>query len=292
MLGAIVGDIIGVPFERQNYDGTRNHKSKEFDLFTDKGAISTFSDDTICTCAIAKSLMSRATAPDTHTMKELFAHWMWELGRKFIDRGFGGQFTEWLKDDDGPPPPFGSWGNGSAMRVSPIGWLPGPLSHILHTAGHSAAVTHNHPDAIKGAKAVAHAIWLCRQSNAREMVKAVLTVEYYPELREMTLDEIRPTYQFTTKCSETVPVALIAFLESTDFEDAIRNAISVGGDSDTLAAITGSIAHAFYGEVPEVILKEALWRLPPTLSQIVEEWCEVFGKEDMGDKNPKAFRLP
>jgi len=291
MLGAIVGDIIGSRFERINWHGIEGaHKSKEFDLFTED---SVFTDDTICSCATAKAIMCGVEGLTEGA--DPFAWWTWKIGREYLDRGFGGKFTEWLKaDGDGPPPPFGSWGNGSAMRVSPIGWLDYGIADLLQKAEDSAKITHDHPDAVKGAKAVVHAIWLARHSAGvdKNVIKVVMKLHYYPTIGNLTLDEIRPTLEFKTDCQSTVPVAIQAFLESHSFEDAIRNAISVGGDSDTIAAITGSIAHAFYGEVPSSILKEALSRLTPDLLQIVRDFCGMFCNGMFGEKNLKALQLP
>lgn len=287
MLGAIVGDIIGSRFERQNYQGIEYaHKSKDFELFTDD---STFTDDTVCTCAIAQALLSGDQGipqiPDLNPM----TWWLWKLGKKYVDCGFGGQFTRWIKDPGiRPPPPFQSWGNGSAMRVSPIGWLNQPLRDLRRMAEQSAMATHDETGALLGTKAVVHMIWLTRnierpsdpekRKHLRDVICQQVASTYYPDLADWDIETIRPTYPFTTRCSETVPVAIQAFRISDSFEECIRTAISVGGDSDTLAAIAGSLAHAYY-PIPDEILYPAMRRLPADLLQIVDQFCHKHHSE-------------
>ena len=178
---------------------------------------------------------------------------------EYPNSGYGGMFRQWMHAEN--PQPYNSFGNGSAMRVSPVGWAFNTVEEVLREAEASAAVTHNHPEGIKGAQAVALAIFRARSGSTKDEIRAETTQRFGYDLSS-TLDEIRPTYQFDETCQKTVPPAIIAFLESLDFEDAIRKAISLGGDADTLAAITGSIAEAFYGGVPQEIVKEVQPRVP------------------------------
>lgn len=238
MIGAIIGDIVGSVYEWNNI------KTKDFPPFS-SGCF--FTDDTVMTLAIAEGLMNGGGPED-------FIAAMKKYGRLYPDSGYGGRFGSWLFSDGINP--YNSWGNGSAMRVSPVAWAFDILSEVEKYAEISAAVTHNHPEGIKGAQATAAAIFLARKGKTKEEIKAYIENKYGYNLNR-SLDEIRPNYRFNESCQETVPEAIIAFLESVDFEDAIRNAISLGGDSDTLAAITGSIAEAAYG-IPKDIKEKAL----------------------------------
>lgn len=255
MLGAIIGDIVGSVYEWNNI------KTKDFPLFSERGF---FTDDTVMTIAVADVVMSGGSADN-------FADSMKRLGRLYPNSGYGARFGSWLFSDSREP--YNSWGNGSAMRVSPCGWTCKTLEETERVAEISAAVTHNHPEGIKGAQATAAAIFLARAGSNKDSIKAYIEGEYGYDLSR-TLDEIRPVYRFNESCQETVPEAIIAFLESTDFEDAIRNAISLGGDSDTLAAITGSIAEAAYG-IPESIANMALGYLDQPLREVYDRWCET-----------------
>ncbi len=282
MLGALVGDIVGSVYEWNNI------KTKDFPLFREDCF---FTDDTIMTCAVAEGIMNGGERDD-------FINAMKKYGRMYPHADYGERFGLWLWLDDREP--YNSFGNGSAMRVSPCGWImdcgftartgcwPQNARDIARL---SAAVTHNHPEGIKGAMAVADAIFMCRYyfggycgdyetpiddnpAECKKRVKEHIEKEYGYDL-SMTLEEIRPAYQFDETCQGTVPQAIIAFLESTDFEDAIRNAISIGGDSDTLAAITGSIAEAAYG-IPEDILNTAYSYLDKPLRDVVQRWIEFI----------------
>ena len=296
MLGAIIGDIVGSVYEWNNI------KTKDFPLFREDCF---FTDDTVMTVAVADAIMkgSRVTIGggfDTHkgiaVDGDLLIDSMKKWGRLYPNAGYGGQFGSWLISEDREP--YNSWGNGSAMRVSPCAWMMdcgfAARVGLWPTVGRgiaelSAAVTHNHPEGIKGALAVTDAIFMCRfytggygddmgnphnerytLDEYKMKIKAHIEREHGYDLSR-TLDDIRPGYRFNESCQETVPQAIIAFLESTGFEDAIRNAISLGGDSDTLAAITGSIAEAFYG-VPEELRQECRKRLTPELAEILIEW--------------------
>ena len=252
MLGAIIGDIVGSIYE------WRNIKTKEFPLFGHKCE---FTDDSVMTIAVAEGLMNGGTPDD-------YINAMKRIGRMYPNAGYGGHFSSWLFTDDRAP--YNSWGNGSAMRVSPVGWIFDTLEKTESTAEVSAAVTHNHPEGIKGAQATAAAIFLTRNGKTKDEIKTYIENKYDYDLSR-TLDEIRPTYEFDVSCMGTVPEAIIAFLESNDFEDAIRNAISLGGDSDTLTAITGSIAEAAYG-VPDEIRSKALSLLDLPLLEVFDRW--------------------
>lgn len=239
MLGAVIGDVVGSIYERNNI------KTKDFELFK---PTCSFTDDTVMTIAVAKALLvtkekTAGTVDERFLKKELIKQ-MQEYGRKYPYAGYGGTFCRWLMLEN--PQPYNSFGNGSAMRVSPCGYIAVTLEEALELAKISAEVSHNHPEGIKGAQATATAIFLARCGKTKEEIKQYIEEYFY--ILDRTLDEIRPEYCFNESCQGTVPQAIQAFLESTDFEDAVRNAVSLGGDSDTLAAITGSIAWAFYQE--------------------------------------------
>ena len=282
MLGAIVGDIVGSVYEWNNI------KTKDFPLFRDDCF---FTDDTVMTCAVAEAVMNGGERDD-------FIDAMKKYGRMYPDAGYGGRFGAWITSKDRKP--YNSYGNGSAMRVSPCAWAMDcgfcARTGMWPTNGRnrarlSAEVTHNHPEGIKGAMATADAIFICRYlfggyycedgepiddnpAECKKRIKGHIEREYGYDLSR-TLDEIRPTYRFDETCQGTVPEAIIAFLESTDFEDAIRNAISLGGDSDTLAAITGSIAEAAYG-IPQKIQDKAISYLDEPLKDVLRRWRKQF----------------
>ena len=276
MLGAIIGDIVGSVYEWHNI------KTKDFPLFRDDCF---FTDDSVMTVATADALMNGGQREDF-----INAYKKW--GRLYPYAGYGGRFGSWLNSDVREP--YNSWGNGSAMRVSPCAWLidcglyartGGWPSNALDTAARSAEVTHNHPEGMKGAQTTAAAIFLGRfyaEGHAFDNREPWSLDELKVEMKRMiesnfgydlsrSLDEIRPTYRFNESCQDTVPQAITAFLESTGFEDAIRNAISLGGDSDTLAAITGSIAEAAYG-IPEWIKDQALSYLDEPMRDVYRRW--------------------
>ena len=257
MYGAILGDIVGSPYE---FD-CNNYKAKDFPLFSQQ---SEFTDDTVMALAVAKALMD-TRGQDDAAIKAALVREMQRVGCTYPDRGYGVRFGDWLYEDT--PKPYNSYGNGSAMRVSPAAWLGGDMEEVLHLARLTAEVTHNHPEGIKGAQATAAAIYLARTGHSKADIKAYVEREFSYDLSR-TCDKIRPTYHHVESCQETVPQAITAFLESTDFEDALRTAVSLGGDSDTLAAITGSIAEGFYG-VPEDLKQECRQRLTPELTEIL-----------------------
>lgn len=232
MIGAIIGDIVGSRFEWDNY------RHKDFELFTSECFAT---DDSIMTLAIGKALMESKS--DWSDLGEQTVRCMQEVGRPYPRCGYGGRFWDWMYSSN--PKPYNSFGNGAAMRVSACGFVANSLEEAKRLSKAVTEVTHNHPEGIKGAEATAVAIYMARTGSTMEEIREVIDREYYP--MNFTLDEIRDTYEFNETCQNTVPQALMAFFESTSFEDAIRNAISVGGDSDTLAAITGGIAEAYYG---------------------------------------------
>ncbi len=251
MTGAIAGDIIGSVYEFDNI------KTTDFPLFTNE---SDYTDDTIMTVAVADWLLNGGD----------LAKVMQRYGREYPypTGGYGGRFSGWLREKD--PLPYNSWGNGSAMRVSAVGWMFDSLEKMLEVAKETAIVTHNHPEGIKGAQATAAAIYLARTGKSKRDIKQYIETTFSYDLGR-TCDEIRPFYRFNESCQGTVPEAIIAFLDSSDFEDAIRLAVSLGGDSDTLACITGGIAEAFYG-IPEDIEKQVSDKLPGTFQKVIKEF--------------------
>ena len=268
MYGAILGDIIGSPFE---FD--RGDKTKEFDLFT-KGC--DFTDDSVMTIAVGEALLAVGPEAAVKEIEEAVVTNMQDWGKRYPYAGYGGRFRYWLRERN--PKPYGSYGNGSAMRVSAAGWLYDSMERTREVARATANVTHNHPEGIKGAEATAGAIYMARSGSSKEEIKEYIEREFHYNL-DRTLDEIRPGYHMDETCQRTVPEAIIAFLESKDFEDAIRNAVSLGGDTDTLGAITGSIAEAFYG-IPAVLLAECRNRIAEGLmTDVLDEFDHVLGKD-------------
>jgi ADP-ribosylglycohydrolase len=254
MLGAIAGDIIGSPYEGRG----RQIKTTEFPLFQD---YSRFTDDTVLTIAVGHAILTDVD----------YGSAIRDFARRYPRAGYGGSFYSWMFSDDSLP--YNSWGNGSAMRVSPVGWAFDSLEEVLEQSERSAAVTHNHPEGVKGAQATALAVFLARQGESKQNIKQEIARRFSYDLNR-TLDEIRPAYHFDVSCQGSVPESIIAFLESDSFEDAVRNAISLGGDSDTMACIAGGIAQAFYGGVPGGIEEEVRKRLPGELWEIVERFGE------------------
>ena len=256
MIGAIMGDMIGAPYE---FD--RSPKVKEFPLFIRE---SEFTDDSVMTVAVAAALMNAKGCSDRKVRVGLAAS-MQSWGRRYPDAGYGGMFYRWLRKKY--PEPYGSFGNGSAMRVSPAGWLFDTMEETRHAARLSAEVTHNHPEGIKGAEAVASVIFMARTGAGKEEIRDYVVREFGYDLSR-TCDEIRPTYHHVETCQQTVPEAITAFLEGTDFEDVIRTAVSLGGDCDTLTCIAGGMAEAFYG-VPDELAEECRRRLPADMLAVL-----------------------
>ena len=269
MYGAILGDIIGSPFE---FD--RGDKTKEFDLFT-KGC--DFTDDSVMTIAVGEALLAVGPQATIKEIEEAVVTNMQDWGGRYPHAGYGGKFRHWLKEKN--PKPYGSYGNGSAMRVSAAGWLYDSIERTREVARATANVTHNHPEGIKGAEATASAIYMARNGSSKEEIKEYIEREFHYDLSR-TLDNIRLYYHHVESCQETVPEAIIAFLESKDFEDAVRNAVSLGGDTDTLGAITGSIAEAFYG-IPAVLIAECKSRIDKGLmTDVLDEFAHVLGRSE------------
>ena len=259
MFGAILGDIIGSAYEFDAY----NCKSKDFPLFSRR---STFTDDTVMTLAVADALMKVSPEDDDDVIRAQLVRSMQTIGRNYPHCGYGGRFIGWMFSNH--PQPYNSCGNGSGMRVSPVGWFYNDLDTALRMAKLTADVTHNHPEGIKGAQSIAAAIFLARTGKSKADIKAYIEQQFGYDL-DRTCDEIRPTYHHVETCQKSVPEAIIAFLEGTDFEDVIRTAVSIGGDSDTIADMAGAIAEAYYG-VPENLKQECRNRLPEELREILE----------------------
>ena len=268
MYGAILGDMIGAPYE---FD--RSPKVKEFPLFS-RGT--QFTDDSVMTIAVADALMGTMNESDDAVRAALVKS-MQDWGHRYPYAGYGGMFSRWLEADD--PTAYGSFGNGSAMRASAAGWLSDTIEGTRHLARLSAEVTHNHPEGIKGAEATASAIFMARNGNSKDAIRDYIIREFGYDLSR-TCDEIRPTYHHVETCQQTVPEAITAFLEGTDFEDVIRTAVSLGGDCDTLTCIAGGIAEGFYG-VPDDMKAECRKRLPQDMLEVLDRFDDV-----------RAARLP
>ena len=253
MYGAMIGDYVGSVYEWNNI------KTKQFPFFSRKCFLT---DDSFMTMAVAHACSNWHMHHNLEAFSEDVKQEMHRIGNFYPRKGYGGSFRRWLASDD--PQPYNSYGNGSAMRVSPCGFIAQSLEEAEALAKASALPSHNHPEGIKGAQAVAVAIHLACTGHKRSEIGAYIREHYYP--LDKTLAQIRPTYEFYESCQDTVPPAIQAFLESTGFEDAIRNAISLGGDSDTLATITGSIAEAYYG-VPENMCKY--------MDKVVQMTCNI-----------------
>ena len=261
MIGAILGDMIGSPYE---FD--RSPKTKEFPLFS---KYSQFTDDSVMTVAVADALLSTMGKTDDE-IKAALVESMQKWGQKYPDAGYGGMFYRWLRSKQ--PEPYGSYGNGSAMRVSAAGWLYDTMEETRHIARLTAEVTHNHPEGIKGAEATASAIFMARKGSNKEDIRAYIIQEFGYDLSR-TCDQIRPTYHHVESCQQTVPEAITAFLEGTNFEDVIRTAVSLGGDCDTLTCIACGIAEAFY-DVPKEMLLECKKRLPDDMLEVITRFMD------------------
>ena len=254
MLGAIAGDIIGSPYERYPI------KKVEFPLFQES---SRFTDDTVLTIAVASAILDG----DDYAVR------LQSYGQKYPRAGYGPAFYKWIFTPN--PQAYNSWGNGAAMRVSPIGFAFETIERVMEEARKSAQVSHDHPEGIKGAQATALAVHLAWKGWSKSKIREEITARFGFNL-DRSLAEIRPGYRFDVSCQGSVPEALIAFLESGDYEDAVRNAVSLGGDSDTLACIAGGIAHAYYREIPGAIVQSTLERLPQEFIHVIERFETVF----------------
>ena len=264
MIGAIFGDIAGSVYE---FNNTHNYN---FRLLTKD---SEPTDDTYMTLAVAKALME-TSGQDDETIRTALVKQMQKMGRKHPDAGYGGMFYRWLQEKN--PEPYNSFGNGSAMRVSSAGWLYDTEKEVLHFAKLTAEVTHNHPEGIKGAQAIAMAIFMARNGKDKTEIKDFIESHFQYNL-DCSLQEIQKTYTFDETCQGSVPEAIIAFLESENFEDAVRNAVSLGGDTDTLAAITGSIAEAFY-DMSAILRAECRNRVSEDILHVMQLFDETIGR--------------
>ncbi|MBC6010598.1 ADP-ribosylglycohydrolase family protein [Catenibacterium faecis] len=273
MYGAILGDIIGSPFE---FD--RGDKTKDFKLFSRR---SHFTDDSVMTLAVCEALLKVGQNAAVKEIEDAVITSMQSWGRRYPHEGYGGYFRHWLTARR--PEPYNSFGNGSAMRVSAAGWLYDSLEKTRVVAKATANVTHNHPEGIKGAEATASAIFMARNGSSKEEIKKYIENEFHYDLNR-TLDEIRPNFHMDETCQKTVPEAIIAFLEARDFEDAIRNAVSLGGDTDTLGAITGSIAESYFG-ISETLISECRNRINKDMRDVVDAFYSFVRKDDSPNTN-------
>lgn len=272
MIGAIAGDIIGSVYEACPI------KTKEFPLFNRHCC---FTDDSVLTVAVAQAIMTDGD----------YGRWLLELGRRHPHAGYGAAFSRWLSSADRKP--YNSWGNGAAMRVSPVGWAFDTIADVLHEAARTAAVTHNHPEGIKGAQAAALAVFLARTTHDKKLIKQEIADRFRYDL-DRTVADIRPVYGFDISCQGTVPEAVISFLEGNSYEDTLRNAISLGGDSDTLACIAGSIAEAFHGPPAPEIRTMVRRLLAADLLAIAASFCRKYGCgiEKMETTPPRRRKTP
>lgn len=275
MYGTILGDMIGAPYE---FD--RGNKTKDFPLF---GRESQFTDDSVMTIAVAQALMGLEDGADDDTVHKAVSKAMRSWGRKYPDAGYGGRFSDWLFTH-WQPKPYGSFGNGSAMRVSSVGWLYDTIEETRRYAKLTAEVTHDHPEGIKGAEATASAIFMARTGADKDEIKEYIIREFGYDLSR-TCDEIRPGYHHVESCQETVPEAITAFLEGNDFEDVIRTAVSLGGDCDTLTCIAGAMAEAFYG-VPEDLREECRKRLPEEMLTVLDHFLQRIADKNIPFHDP------
>lgn len=262
MNGAIIGDIVGSVYEFHTI------KQKQFKFFKDKCY---FTDDTVMTCAIAQACLEYKEKKDLELFKKNVAKKMRILGKKYPGAGYGYYFYNWIFDDNKTS--YNSYGNGGAMRTSPVAYVAESLEECELLAETQASVTHDHPEGIKGAKAISAAIYMSKENYSKEEIREYIEENYYK--LDFTIPQIRRKYQYDVTAQGSVPQAIEAFLEGEDFEDCIRNAICIGGDADTLAAMTGSIAEAFYG-IPEEYLERMAVYLTEELNNISKEFNEEF----------------
>ena len=267
MYGAILGDIIGSPFEFYI-----SEKTKDFELFANGCR---FTDDSVMTIAIAEALLSVGKDASEEEIKTFLINKMQSWGRKYINAGYGAFFYHWLLTEN--PEPYDSYGNGSAMRVSSVGWLYPTIERTREVARYTSEVTHNHPEGIKGAEATVSCIFLARNGASKEEIKNYVKENFEYDL-DRSLESVREKYHHESSCQKTVPESIISFLESNDLEDAIRNAVSLGGDTDTLAAITGSIAEAYYG-VPDDLKAECRNRIDECMIAVLDEFDSILVAE-------------
>jgi len=257
MIGSIAGDIIGSVYEHHPI------KNKDFPLFSSQCR---FTDDSVLTIAVAKAVLEDGD----------YLKWVRDIGRRYPGAGYGGSFFGWLHSSNTRP--YNSWGNGAAMRVSSIGFAFDSSGEVLEEAARTAVISHNHPEGVKGAQATALAVFLARTTQDKSIIRKEICDHFNYNLNR-TMEDIRPSYSFDVSCQGSVPEAIIAFLDSESYENAVRNAVSLGGDSDTLACISGGIAQAYYGAVSSYIIEQVIARLPEELWQITEQFCQKYGIE-------------
>lgn len=272
MIGAIIGDIAGSVYECNPI------KTEDFELFSDNSG---FTDDTVLTMAIFEALdgIKSKNIKNEKEKKIIYAMMLKEYALKYPDAGYGGSFRRWIASYSYEP--YGSFGNGSAMRVSPVAYFFDSEEEILNEARITAEVTHNHVGGVKGVQATAIAIYFARKGKDKEFIKNYIEEKFGYNLSRK-LEEIRPTYKFDETCQGSVPESIIAFLESKSFEDAIRKAVSLGGDSDTMACISGAIAEAYYKDIPEEIINKAKHKLPNVLIEVLDKMVKRFDKVLLG----------
>ncbi|MCR5684526.1 MAG: ADP-ribosylglycohydrolase family protein [Lachnospiraceae bacterium] len=276
MYGALLGDMIGSPYE---FD--RGDKTKDFELINNDVE---YTDDSVMTIAVAQALMSCDRDAGEEEITTAVVRSMQNWGKRYPYVGYGGRFAEWLRSRD--PQPYNSWGNGSAMRVSSVGWLFDTIERTREVARWTAEVTHNHPEGIKGAEATASAIFMARTGSTKQEIKVYIIKEFGYDLSR-TCDEIRPHYHMDASCQGSVPEAIISFLEGNSLEDVIRNAISLGGDTDTLACIAGSIAEAFFG-VPVEMKEECIARIEYDMQRVLKEFDKVRRPAKTGNRKEEC----
>lgn len=254
-LGAIIGDVVGSVYE------FHNHRSKDFPLVTSR---SFFTDDTVLTIALMDWVMhSKERTPES--VVKYFQKW----GRKYPNSGYGLRFSSWLWSND--PKPYRSYGNGSAMRISPIAYMANNENQLFEYCDLVTGVTHNHPEGMKGARAIALAIWMALEGRTKEDIYD-MAVSYYPEIKDFDYEDLKKNYYFNETSQNTCPQALYCFLISKDFEDCLRTSVSIGGDTDTLCAMSCAIAEAFYNDVPEQLYKDVFYKLSEEMQEIVKEF--------------------
>ena len=260
MYGAIFGDIIGSRFE---FD--RGPWTKEFELFTNK---CNWTDDSVMTIAIMEALMNAGKDADVAVIREECIRSMQKWGQRYPYAGYGGRFIHWIGAKN--PKPYNSWGNGSAMRVSGAGWIYDTIERTREVAAATAEVSHNHPEGIKGAECTAAVMFLARNGATKESIKEYVVEEFGYDVSK-TVDELRPLHHHDESCQDALPKALVSFFEGESYEDVVRNAVSLGGDTDTIAAIAGAMADAMYG-IPEDIMVNGL----PFLEEDMSKVCKAF----------------
>lgn len=271
MYGAIFGDVIGSRFE---FD--RGGKTKEFKLFTEQDS---YTDDTVMTIAVGEGLLRAGKDASNEDIKQFVIRSMQTWGHKYPDAGYGGRFYGWLFNGRDPKP-YGSYGNGSAMRVSAVGWLYDSLERTREVARLSAEVTHNHPEGIKGAECTAAVMYMGRTGSTKEEILEYITSEFGYDISE-SLDEMRKRHEHVETCQDSMPKALRSFFDGDSYEDVVRNAVSLGGDTDTLAAIAGAMAETFYG-IPSSIMAEGMGYIPDDMNVVLDSFSQYLGRASAG----------